>query len=286
MAHGRVAVVIPAYRAQSFISEAVRSLFAQTYADWEAWIIADDGFDYEALLGRERMTGPQLRFLSTGRVGSGAVNARNLALERIATPFAAVLDADDRMKPDKLARAVIALETHAIVSSALDVMDQQYRHLRHVGVGPDRLLSPGAYKFTCLSMDSMLVWDRRRCDARYDTTFSNMSDLEFLLQLWRTAPATWHLGAPAHDYIKVMTSMSNAGGVTEPMMAAKRTLLQRLAAGYYSFAAPDAVEGLAAFLETSLAAEADYPAALSACPGLLFADHLEPRLRAREDRPR
>ncbi len=286
MDHGRIAVVIPAYRAQSFIVEAVRSLFGQTYGDWEAWIIADDDADYETLLGRERLSGPHLRFLSTGQVGAGAVVARNLALDSIATPYAAVLDADDRMKPDKLARAVIALESHAIVSSALDVMDRQYRHLRDVGTGPDRLLTPGAYKFTCLSMDSMLVWDRRRCDARFDTTFSNMSDLEFLMQLWRTAPATWHLGAPAHDYIKVMSSMSNASGVTEPMMAAKRRLLQRLATGHYSFAAPGAIEGLAAFLEISLAAEADYPAALEANPGLLFEDHLEPRLRARESRAR
>lgn len=281
MSDVRVAVVIPAYRAGAWIGEAIRSLVVQSHREWEAWIVADDGEDYEAMLGRQGLAGSRLRFLSTGRLGAGAVAARNLALDCLSSRYVAVLDADDRMKPDKLARAVAALQTHAIVSCALDVMDQDYRHLRHVGVGPDRELTPAAYKFTCLSMDSMLVWDRTRCDARYDPAFSNMSDLEFLMQLWRTVPATWHLGTPAHDYIKVMTSMSNATGVTERMIAAKRALLQRLGAGHYRFAASGTSEGLAAFLELSLAAEAAYPAALAATPGLLFEDHLEPMLRAR-----
>jgi hypothetical protein len=35
-----------------------------------------------------------------------------------------------------------------------------------------------------------------------------------------------------------------------------------------------------AFLDISLAAEAAYGAALAANPGLLFEDHLEPRLQA------
>jgi hypothetical protein len=37
---------------------------------------------------------------------------------------------------------------------------------------------------------------------------------------------------------------------------------------------------MAAFLRISLRAEATYPAAVAANPGLLFEDHLEPMLRA------
>ncbi len=46
-------------------------------------------------------------------------------------------------------------------------------------------------------MDSMIVWDRRRCDARYDLNLTNMTDLELLMQLWRTAGTTFHLGKAA-----------------------------------------------------------------------------------------
>ena len=277
-----VAVVIPAYKAESFIEEAVRSVLEQTHADWQAWVITDDGEDYEEVLGRAGLVDQRFRFLSSGRVGAGASRARNLALDRIETPYVAILDADDRMKPRKLELAVAALAEQPIVASALDVMNDHYKRLRLVGNGPDRVLTPGAYKFVNLSMDSMIVWDRRRCDARYDLELSNMTDLELLMQLWRTAGSVHQLGTPQHDYVKVSTSMSNGAGFTEKMIASKKALLQRLENNHYRFAAPGTAEGLIAFLGLSLAAEAAYPMALEETPGLLFEDHLEPMLRAYE----
>jgi glycosyltransferase involved in cell wall biosynthesis len=281
MTDQRVAVIIPAFRAEAHVGEAVRSVLAQTHADWEAWIIADDGQDYEDVLAAQGLRDPRLRFLSSGRVGAGASRARNLALDRIGTPYAAILDADDRMKPDKLALAVARLADHPIVSVALDVMTESYRRLRLVGDGPDRLLAPGEYKFTSLSMDSMIAWDRRRTDARYDLTLSNMTDLELLMQLWQKAPDTFHIGTPQHDYVKMSRSMSNGEGVTEGMIRSKKSLLERLEQGRYKLDGK-AVEGLAAFLGISLAAEAAYPLALRERPGLLFEDHLEPMLRTYE----
>ena len=144
------------------------------------------------------------------------------------------------------------------------------------------MLDRGGSKFVALAMGSMIVWDRRRCDARYDLTLSNMTDLELLMQLWRTAPTVKHLGTPQHDYVKLGGSMSNGEGVTERMIASKKELLARLETGAYRFAAPGAAEGLIAFLGLSLAAEAAYPLALADQPGLLFEDHLEPMLRRYE----
>lgn len=280
MSDTTIAVIIPAFRVEDLILEAVRSVRAQTHADWQVWVIADDGIDYERLLDDAAVLDGRFHFLDTGRAGAGASIARNLALDAITARYVAILDADDRLKPQKLAAAHAALADHPIVSSALDVMDTGYRRLRLVGDGPDQVLSPADYKFTSLSMDSMIVWDRTRCDARYDTGLTNMTDLELLMQLWRTARTVHHLGSPLHDYLKRDTSMSNGEGVTERMVRSKTILLDRLAQGHYAFADPAASDGLAAFLEISLAAEATYPVALAERPGLLFEDHLEPLLRA------
>jgi hypothetical protein len=208
---------------------------------------------------------------------------RGLALDRIDTPYAAILDADDRMKPDKLARAVALLADHPIVSVALDVMDDSYNRLRLVGVGEDRLLTPGTYKFTALSMDSMIVWDRRRTDARYDLNLPNLTDLELLMQLWQKAPTTFHIGTPLHDYVKLTKSLSNGPDVTDRMVSSKKELLSRLEQGRYKLDLRS-VEGLAGFLGISLAAETAYPLALKEKPGLLFEDHIEPMLRTYEAR--
>jgi glycosyltransferase involved in cell wall biosynthesis len=274
-----VAVITPAWKAEDTIVTTVQSVLEQTHADWELWLIADDGADYERYLAGNGIRDSRIKYLSSGGKGRGASNTRNVALEAITAPYAAILDADDRMKPQKLERAVSALEECGIVTSALDVMTDRFEHLRFVGKGPDRELTPGAHKWISLSMDSMLVWDRRKADGRYDPTMNNMTDLEFLLQLYRTVPRSFHLGTPLHDYIKRSSSMSNGKNVAAGMIASKTTIRSRLMEGYYGLPA-EAVDNLVQFLDVSLRAEALYEAALAAHPGLLFEDHLEPMLRA------
>jgi glycosyltransferase involved in cell wall biosynthesis len=274
-----VAVITPAWKAEDTIVTTVQSVLEQTHADWELWLIADDGADYERYLAGNGIRDSRIKYLSSGGKGRGASNTRNVALEAITAPYAAILDADDRMKPQKLERAVSALEECGIVTSALDVMTDRFEHLRFVGKGPDRELTPGAHKWISLSMDSMLVWDRRKADGRYDPTMNNMTDLEFLLLLYRTVPRSFHLGTPLHDYIKRSSSMSNGKNVAAGMIASKTTIRSRLMEGYYGLPA-EAVDNLVQFLDVSLRAEALYEAALAAHPGLLFEDHLEPMLRA------
>ena len=272
-----VSIITPAFRAQDTVVSTVRSVLAQTYPHWQLWLVADDGFDYAAFLATAGIADPRIIQLDSGGIGLGASRARNAALERLTSPYAAILDADDRFKPQKLERAVAALGDHAIVTTALDVMDDAFAHLRYVGQGPDRALTPGQHKWVSLSMDSMLVWDRRRADARYDPGMSNMTDLEFLLQLYGQVPASFHLGTPLHDYVKRSASMSNGANVAAGMMASKSTLLQRLSVNHYHLPAAE-LPGLTRFLELSLAAEPLYGPALAARPGLLFEDHLQPRL--------
>lgn len=273
-----VAIITPCYRAERWMGPCVRSVLAQTYPHWEHWIVADDGVDYEAVLAAENLRDPRLKFLSSGAIGGGASRARNVALDALTTPYAAILDADDRFKPDKLALAVAAMQHHAIVSVALDEFDETGKRLRLVGQGPDRELSPAVYKWTSLSMDSMILWDRRKTDARYDLELTNMTDLELLLKLYRKVESSWHIGTPLHDYLKLSVSMSNGPGVAEKMIRSKREMLRRLETGFYPMADARGPEGMAAFLRISLRAEETYGDAVAARPGLLFEDHLEPML--------
>lgn len=274
-----VAVITPAFRAQDTLPTTVQSVLAQTHADWQHFIIADDGFDYAGFLDGQGLRDERQVFLSSGGVGTGASRTRNVALDQLAVPYVAILDADDRLKPQKLEFSVAALQSHAIVTTALDVMTMGFEHLRYVGEGPDRELTPGEHKWVSLSMDSMVVWDRTKTDARYDPTLSNMTDLELLLQLYRKTPHSMHLGTPLHDYIKRDGSMSNGKDVAAGMIASKSEILRRLEAGYYGLSAVD-MAGVARFLRVSLAAEAAYGAALRDEPGLLFEYHIEPMLKA------
>lgn len=273
-----ISIVMPAYAASTTIVGAVASVRAQTHADWELIVVADDRTDYASLLARAGLNDARVRVLATGLVGGGSPGARNLGLEAATCRYAAILDADDRFHPEKLERARAALGRHGLVSTALRVTDAAGRPLRTVGAGADRSLTGRDYKFVNVSMDSMLVYDRRAVDPRFDPALPCMTDIDFLLKLFAVHPACWHLGTPLHDYVKQATSVSNKPGASAAMVAAKTLLLERLATGHYPLADPGALHGVRRFLEISLAAEDAFPAALDREPGLLFEDHLERHL--------
>jgi glycosyltransferase involved in cell wall biosynthesis len=275
-----VSIVMPAFRAERTIGRAVRSVLGQTHPTWELIIVADDGTDYEAELGRTGLADARIRHFSTGRDGSGSPPARNLGLEHARYALSAILDADDAMLPEKLAIALPLAEEHGIVSSAIRIESAEGTPLRTVGTGPDRMLDPGTYKFVNFSMDSMLVYDRKRADPRFNTEFPCLTDIEFLLRLFEKTAAVHHLGSPLHIYGKHPASVSNKPGAGIQMIATKHHLIDAIGAGAYPLAAPDGRAGLLRFYEISLAAEQSYGARLAENPGLLFEDHLEPLLAA------
>lgn len=275
-----VSIVMAAYLAEATIGYAVSSVLAQTHPDWELIVVSDDGQDYERLLATSGIADRRIRHVASGGVATGSSAARNAGLAAMTGRYGAVLDADDRFKPEKLARVVEALAEAPIVSTALEVMSDDFRTLRLVGAGKTRLLPAGQHKFVNLSMDSMVAWDRNRADGRYDPSLPNMTDLDFLLRLYEHAPHSLHVGMPLHDYIKLDKSLSNGEGVAERMIRAKTQIRRGLVEGGYRLADPEGAAGMIRFLDISLEAEKTFGAALAARPGLLFEDHIEPLLRA------
>lgn len=276
-----VSIIMPAFRAEKTIARAVASALAQTHIHFELIVVSDDGADYEAILGRAGLSDPRIRHLESGHIGGGSPPARNVGLEAARYEIAAILDADDAYKPEKLAIMAPLAASHGLASCALDVTLPDGTHLRHVARGEDRLLTPAAYKLTNFSMDSMLVHDRRRADPRYDPALPCLTDLDFLLKIFVHVPACFHVGTPLHDYVKMPVSVSNGPGVTERMVATKTLMRRRLAEGFYPLADPGGIAGIDSFLALSLAAEQSYAPRPGANPPDLFEDHIEPLLAAR-----
>jgi glycosyltransferase involved in cell wall biosynthesis len=99
----RVSVIIPAYNAAALLPQALDSVMAQTYSDWEA-IVADDASTDEtaaAVLGRD----PRFSCVRSDR-NRGIGGARNHALSRARGELIALLDADDMWLPEYLERQV------------------------------------------------------------------------------------------------------------------------------------------------------------------------------------
>ncbi|NEO35776.1 MAG: glycosyltransferase family 2 protein [Moorea sp. SIOASIH] len=101
-----VSIIIPAYQAENTIAQAIKSLIAQTYSNWEVVIGSDDGVDYLSLLSRQGINDPRLKQAFTGGCGSGEGPARNTAVAISTGEVIANLDADDAYEPNRLAEMV------------------------------------------------------------------------------------------------------------------------------------------------------------------------------------
>jgi len=103
-----VSVIVPAWGVAHLVGEALASLQAQSFADWEA-IVVDDGApdDVAGAVAPFAAADPRIRFLPTPHGGVSA--ARNHALAAARAPLIALLDGDDRLLPDYLAKMIAAI---------------------------------------------------------------------------------------------------------------------------------------------------------------------------------
>ena len=102
---GRVSVVTPCFNGARHLRDAIDGALAQTHPDVEL-VVADDGSTDESV-ALASSYGPRLRLVRQPNAGPSA--ARNLALRHATGEFVALLDADDRFHPTKLARQVACL---------------------------------------------------------------------------------------------------------------------------------------------------------------------------------
>jgi glycosyltransferase involved in cell wall biosynthesis len=105
----RVTVVVPAWNTSSVLAEALDSIRAQTFRDFEV-LVVDDGSTDDTARVAERYGAEDSRFRLICRSHAGVSSARNTAVAEARGEWIAFLDADDVWLPPKLDRQLALLE--------------------------------------------------------------------------------------------------------------------------------------------------------------------------------
>lgn len=100
-----VSVVIPAFNAEKYIEQALNSVQAQTYADWEL-IVVDDGSQDNTGAIVQRFAQSDNRIKCIKQENKGLGSARNVGIRAARGKFVAFLDSDDLWLVEKLALQV------------------------------------------------------------------------------------------------------------------------------------------------------------------------------------
>lgn len=149
-----VSVIVIFYDDERFLGEAVNSVLAQSYRDWEL-ILADDGStDGSAAIARRYVDADpaRVRYVEhPGHVNLGISATRNRGITASSGRYVAFLDSDDVWEPNKLAEQVAIMHAHPDVGLVVGASRYWYGwdeqatepdRIRRVGAPQDTVIAP------------------------------------------------------------------------------------------------------------------------------------------------
>ena len=184
-----VTVIIPAYNAAKYIHETIRSVFSQTFTNWELIIIDDGSTDNTRDIVDS--FGQRGRIKYYYQNNNGVSSARNKGIALSQGKYISFLDADDLWLPENLEKKVNALENNPEYDWAFSDMykSQIHNDERTISTGRDdnilnnlllweedvipTICSNILIKASCLNKKNMV----------FDTSLSTAADQDFCFYL-------------------------------------------------------------------------------------------------------
>jgi len=190
-----VSVIIPAYKVARFISEALDSVFAQRFTDFEVIVINDGSPDTPYLEQQIAKYRGSIKYLSQPNRGAGA--ARNAGLRIARGEYVAFLDGDDVWLPDLLEGQLELIRSDGgydlVYANAINFGDSVSNSVTYMTHNP----SHGEVTFKKLlcgecNVVTSTVVARREPIIRigcFDERFPNSQDFDLWLRLIKDANA-------------------------------------------------------------------------------------------------
>ncbi|MBD2513109.1 glycosyltransferase [Nostoc muscorum FACHB-395] len=210
-----VSVIIPTYQRGHLVSQAINSVLAQTYKDYEIIVINDGSQDNTPQVLAEFS---DRRITAIHQANQGLSAARNAGIRSARGKYIAFLDDDDLWEPQKLEKQIPVLEANPriglIYSDSLFFSDK-------------RGLLPGSYNTAFPTPNLQVLWTlfrynyipvltvvvRRDCLDKvglFDETLRYCGDYDLWLRLIEKFPI-YFLNQPLARYRRSPNSLSQDG---------------------------------------------------------------------------
>jgi len=223
MSYPRVSVIMPVYNVRNYVAEAVESVLAQTFPNFELLVIDDGGSDDSIDIVR---TYRDARIRIITQANLGLAGARNTGIAHAKGEYIALLDSDDRWLKDKLALHVIHLDTNPDVglsysgSRLIDASGRQLRQAQRPQLGEVRAqdilcrnpVGNGSAAVIRRSVLDLVAFDHPENAARtcwFDEDFRQSEDIELWMRLALLADCRFEGIAPLLTEYRIV-----AGGLS------------------------------------------------------------------------
>ncbi|WP_109831564.1 glycosyltransferase family 2 protein [Reichenbachiella versicolor] len=181
-----VSVIMPAYNSESFIEEAIESVFLQTHENWELLIVNDGSIDNTEKIVLS-FKDSRVRYFSQQNKGVGA--ARNLGLKQMRGDYFCFLDADDILPKRAIQARLDVFLTNdeiAFVSGKVVQMDQVLNKVLLTQVPTYRGMPQKEIirlSSSCLVTINWLIKREVDIDYMFPTGWTHSEDIAFFLSI-------------------------------------------------------------------------------------------------------
>ena len=135
----KISIGIPFYNAEEFLADAIRSVFAQTYTNWEL-ILIDDGSTDKSLEIAKSINDPRVSVYSDGKNKKLAARLNEI-VDHAKYDLIARMDADDLMSPNRLEKQLEILKLHPEISLVSTGTFSITNNLQLIGVRGENVTS-------------------------------------------------------------------------------------------------------------------------------------------------
>lgn len=182
-----ISIGIPFYNAEKFLPDAIRSVFAQTYQDWEL-ILVDDGSTDRSLDIAMSVKDPRVRVLSDGENKKLPYRLNQITTEAKYN-FIGRMDADDLISPSRFEKQVAVLKSRPEIDLVTAGVFSMTNDLQPIGarcVPPDHEITGRKLLLGCSSIVHAAVLGRKEWFLRnkYDPAQFTGQDYELWLRAY------------------------------------------------------------------------------------------------------
>jgi len=182
-----VSVVMPAYNAEKYISEAIESILNQTFKDFEFIIINDGSTDSTPnIIDKYARLDKRIIVLNNEK-NLNIAESRNRGVEIARGKYIATMDSDDRALPDRLKNQLEFLESNkdiAISIGNINIMDGKgvFQYTRNYPVA-DKDIRSKVYRFNPFPNPTIMcrreVYEK---NGKYNNAYVPIDDFDFWLR--------------------------------------------------------------------------------------------------------
>ena len=205
-----VSIITPAYNAERFIEDTIKSVINQHYQNWEHLIVLDcNSKDSTGELVKKYSNLDSRIKLITSPLAKGAANNRNVALEQANGEYVAFLDADDLWATDKLSKQIRFMieKSYTFTFTGFRRINQDNSFQGQIHIVPEKVNYDDLLRNNTIACLTAVFKKNLFGDIRFQE--QGWEDMSFWLQILKRIPYAYSINEPLALYRIVKGSRSN-----------------------------------------------------------------------------